>query len=128
MIVLIYSALGVRFGSNVFVLGTNFMEHDLIDIKDNATLTGATLQTHLYEDRFYKTGRVSIGQGALVAPGGFALYGSSIGAEASLAPHSLLMRGEHFGTIHFHSLYLNCFYMNVIHDIIHVNYFCDFTD
>jgi amino acid adenylation domain-containing protein len=96
VIVFIYSALGVKFGKNVFVLGTNFMEHDLITVGANATLTGATLQTHLYEDRMYKTGKVVLGEGALVAPGGFALYGSSIGKEASLAPHSLLMRGEHF--------------------------------
>lgn len=92
----IYRALGVKIGRDVFILGTSFMEHDLTEIRDGATVAGATLQTHLYEDRMYKTGKVLIGEKALIAPGGFALYGSVIENGASLGPSSLLMRNERF--------------------------------
>jgi hypothetical protein len=98
----IYRALGVKIGSDVFVLGTSFMEHDLTEIRNGATVVGATLQTHLYEDRMYKTGNVLIGEGALVAPGGFALYGSAIEKQASLGPTSLLMRNERFEPLRRH--------------------------
>ena len=92
----IYRAMGAHIGWNVFQLGSTFMEHDLTYIADGAVLTGATLQTHLYEDRMYKTGKVIVGENALIAPGGFALYGSELGTGSSLASHSLLMRNETF--------------------------------
>ena len=98
----IYRALGVRIGKDVFILGTSFMEHDLTEIDDGAVVAGATLQTHLYEDRMYKTGRVCIGREALVAPGGFALYGSTIERQGSLGPASLLMRNERFEPLRRH--------------------------
>ena len=50
----------------------------------------------MYEDRFYKTGHVHIGEGALVAPGGFALYDSHMARASSLSSNSLIMRNEKF--------------------------------
>ena len=92
----IYRLMGVQIGRHVFMIGTTFMEHDLTKIRDGAVLAGATLQTHLYEDRFYKTGPVVIGPGAHIAPGGFALYDSEMARGSTLAAHSLLMRNEKF--------------------------------
>ena len=96
MINIIYRLFGVDIGENVFLFGATFMEHDLTHIGDNSVVTGGTLQTHLYEDRFYKTGHVNLGKNSLVAPGGFALYDSEMGQNSSLSSHSLLMRNETF--------------------------------
>ena len=93
---IIYRLFGVDIGENVFLFGATFMEHDLTHIGDNSVVTGGTLQTHLYEDRFYKTGHVNLGKNSLVAPGGFALYDSEMGQNSSLSSHSLLMRNETF--------------------------------
>jgi non-ribosomal peptide synthetase-like protein len=92
----VYRLFGVDIGSDVFLFSATFMEHDLTHIRDGAVVTGGTLQTHLYEDRFYKTGHVHIGEGALVAPGGFALYDSHMARASSLSSNSLIMRNEKF--------------------------------
>ena len=92
----VYRLFGVDIGSDVFLFSATFMEHDLTHIRDGAVVTGGTLQTHLYEDRFYKTGHVHVGEDALVAPGGFALYGSHMERASSLSSNSLIMRNEKF--------------------------------
>ena len=93
---LIYRLFGVDIGSDVFLFSPTFMEHDLTHIGDGSVITGGTLQTHLYEDRYYKTGHVVLKRRTLVAPGGFALYDSEMGQYSSLSSHSLLMRNEKF--------------------------------
>jgi len=104
VVVWIYRALGASIGHEVFLLDTLFMEYELTTIDDGAIITNAFLQTHLYEDRMYKTGRVNIGRNAMIGTNSTILYDTVIGEDASLGMQSVLLRGEqlaakkrHFG-------------------------------
>lgn len=90
----IMSGFGVHIGSDVFIWDVKFMEHDLTHIGDGATLIGCILQTHLFEDRWLKTGPVVVGPSAMLCERSVMLYDSTLGVAASLGPLSLLMRGE----------------------------------
>ena len=55
-------------------VSTEITEYDLVEIGDDACINeSATLQTHLFEDRVMKMGRVRVGPGAT---GGFSLAGA----------------------------------------------------
>ena len=62
----IYRLYGANIGADVFLYGVTIMEFDLVTVDDGAILANAVLQTHLYEDRVLKHGRVYIGKGALM--------------------------------------------------------------
>lgn len=47
----------------------NHFEYDLSHIGNNCVLTNAVLQTHLYEDRMFKLGPVTVEDNALLAGG-----------------------------------------------------------
>ena len=96
-------AYGMRIGRNVFFYNNFPAEFDLISIGDGATISRSVMQTHLYEDRMFKTGPIVIGPGVAVDHG-IVLYNSEMAEGSSLAPVSLVMRGEriepfqrHFG-------------------------------
>jgi len=102
-IVWIMRALGMRIGRNVFMYQVYVGEYDLISIGDGAVLSRSVLQTHLYEDRMFKMGPISLGSDVALDHG-IVLYDSVMAEGSSLAPHSLVMRGEriepyqrHFG-------------------------------
>merc|ERR1711957_3241 len=99
----ILRAYGMRIGRNVFMYKCTPFEFDLVTICDGATLSRTVLQTHLYEDRMFKTGPIFLGMDTAVDHG-IVLYDAEMAEGASLAPHSLVMRGEriepyqrHFG-------------------------------
>lgn len=53
--------LGMKIGSNVYIETTDFTEFDLITIDDNVILDrDSTLQTHLFEDRVMKLGKLHL--------------------------------------------------------------------
>ena len=52
------------------------------------------LQTHLFHDRVMSTGTVELERGATIGPHGVILPAASIGADATVGPVSLVMRGE----------------------------------
>ena len=54
----------------------------------------AALQTHLYEDRVMKVGRVNLGKGVTVGAGSTVLYDTHIGDYAQLGPLTVVMKGE----------------------------------
>lgn len=87
--------MGCRIGRHVFMDTTLFSEFDLAQIGDFAAVNyGATIQTHLFEDRILKAGQLEIANGATVGNMAIVLYDTKIGFGASLAPLSVLMKGE----------------------------------
>ena len=55
---------------------------------------GASLQTHLYEDRLMKVGRIKIGKDVTVGAGSTVLYDTNVGDGAQIGPLTLVMKGE----------------------------------
>jgi non-ribosomal peptide synthetase-like protein len=87
--------MGCRIGRWVYLETTYFSEFDLVDIGDHAALNfGATIQTHLFEDRVMKADRLRIGTGASVGNMAVVLYDTNIERGACLGQFSLLMKGE----------------------------------
>ena len=87
--------MGCRIGRRVFMDTTLFSEFDLAEIRDYAAVNyGATIQTHLFEDRILKADRLVIGEGATVANMAVVLYDTEMGIGSYLAPLSVLMKGE----------------------------------
>jgi len=87
---------GAKFGRGVYMDMTDITEFDCVTVGDYAALNAmCALQTHLYEDRVMKVGRVSIGKGVSVGPGSTVLYDTHVGDYARLGPLTLVMKGEH---------------------------------
>jgi non-ribosomal peptide synthetase-like protein len=87
--------MGCRVGKWCYLGTTLFSEFDLVEIGDYATLNiGATVQTHLFEDRVFKADRLRIGDGCNVGNMGTVLYGTEMRAGSGLGPLSVLMKGE----------------------------------
>jgi len=88
-------AMGCKIGRWVFLETTLFSEFDLVDIGDYAALNlGSTIQTHLFEDRVMKADHLRIGEGCSVGNMTVVLYGTEMQHRSSLAPLSVLMKGE----------------------------------
>jgi non-ribosomal peptide synthetase-like protein len=87
--------MGCKIGRGVFMDTTLFSEFDLAEIDDYAAVNyGATVQTHLFEDRIMKAGRLKIGRGASVGNMAVVLYDTEMQMGSYLAPLSVLMKGE----------------------------------
>jgi non-ribosomal peptide synthetase-like protein len=87
--------MGCRIGKWVYLETTYFSEFDLVHIGDHAAINfGATIQTHLFEDRVMKADHLRIGSGASVGNMAVVLYDTEIKRGASLGQFSLLMKGE----------------------------------
>jgi non-ribosomal peptide synthetase-like protein len=70
-------------------------EFDCVSVGDEAQMNKHSgPQTHLFEDRVMKIGRVDIGKRAVVGKHAIALPGSKIGDDARLGSLSLAMSGE----------------------------------
>ncbi|MBJ7533433.1 amino acid adenylation domain-containing protein [Rhodomicrobium vannielii ATCC 17100] len=86
---------GCKVGRWVFMDTTLFSEFDLVEIRDHAALNlGATVQTHLFEDRVMKADKLVIGEGCTVGNMAVVLYSTSMERGAVLGPLSVLMKGE----------------------------------
>jgi non-ribosomal peptide synthetase-like protein len=87
--------MGCRIGRHVFMDTTLFSEFDLASIGDYAAVNyGATIQTHLFEDRILKASPLQVGEGATVGNMAVVLYDTKMELGAWLAPLSVLMKGE----------------------------------
>jgi non-ribosomal peptide synthetase-like protein len=87
--------MGCRIGKWVFLETTLFSEFDLVEIGDNASLNlGATIQTHLFEDRVMKADYLKIGEGCSIGNMAVVLYGTEMKRGSSLGALSVLMKGE----------------------------------
>ncbi|RZU47952.1 non-ribosomal peptide synthetase-like protein [Fluviicoccus keumensis] len=88
--------MGTRIGRGAYLDTTDVTEFDCVEIGDGVELNNhAGPQTHLFEDRIMKIGRVKIGNGVTVRARGTILYDAEIGADACLGPLTLVMKGEH---------------------------------
>src|SRR6185295_18333404 len=68
---------------------------DLAEIGDYAAVNyGATIQTHLFEDRILKADRLKIGEGASVGNMAVVLYDTEMQLGSCIAPLSVLMKGD----------------------------------
>lgn len=95
---------GAKFGRGVFMHTLNLTEFDCLKIGDYCAINMfATLQTHLFEDRVMKVGRIDIGKGVTVSAGSLVLYDTHVGDFARLGPLTTVMKGE---TIPAHSQWI----------------------
>lgn len=86
---------GARIGKRCLIDTTYLTEFDLVRIGDDVTIgTDVSLQTHLFEDRVMKMGYVTVESGASVTARDVVLYGATVGADARVAPLTLVMKGE----------------------------------
>jgi len=86
---------GAKFGRGVFMDTTDITEFDCVKVGDFATINAVSaLQTHLYEDRVMKVGRVDVGNGVTVGAGSTVLYDTHVGDFAQLGPLTIVMKGE----------------------------------
>ncbi|MFO0828536.1 MAG: amino acid adenylation domain-containing protein [Phycisphaerales bacterium] len=90
--------IGVRIGKRV-VLGGGFVhvvDPDMLSIGDDATVD-CHFQAHSFEDRILKIDHVHIRAGATLGHNAVLFYGVDVGADAEVAPHSVVMKRERVG-------------------------------
>ena len=86
---------GVKTGRGICLLTTDMTEFDCVTIGDFAVINElSALQTHLFEDRVMKVGRVEIGRGVTVGAKSTVLYETKVGDYAILRPLTIIMKGE----------------------------------
>lgn len=95
MLPLVLRLLGVKTGKAVYMDTTDVTEFDCVSIGDHAELNAwSGPQTHLFEDRIMKIGRVVIGKRVTVSARATVLYDAEVGDGAVLGPLTLVMKGE----------------------------------
>jgi len=86
---------GTRIGKGVWMDCTDVTEFDCITIGDFSVLNDfAVLQTHLYEDRVMKVGRIRVGRGVSIGAATTVLYDTEVGDFAQIAPLTVVMKGD----------------------------------
>jgi non-ribosomal peptide synthetase-like protein len=86
---------GAKFGQGVCMHTTDITEFDCVTVGDFCAINSfSALQTHLYEDRVMKVGRVSLGKGVTIGANATVLYDTHIGDWAELRPLTIVMKGE----------------------------------
>ena len=86
---------GAKFGKGVWMNSTDITEFDCIDVGDFCQINAmSALQTHLYEDRVMKVGRVKLGKGVCVGAGSTVLYDTHVGDYAQIGLLTVIMKGE----------------------------------
>jgi non-ribosomal peptide synthetase-like protein len=87
---------GCKIGKGCWLDLTDITEFDCVKIGDYCTFNmSGCLQTHLYEDRIMKIGRIEVGNGVYIGWNTTVLYDSKVGDYAQLGPLTLVMKGEH---------------------------------
>jgi non-ribosomal peptide synthetase-like protein len=88
-------SLGAKIGRGVWLDSHLLPEAELIHLEDGATVNrGSVLQTHLFHDRLMRLDTVHLEAGATLGPYAISLPGTTIGTGTTVAPTSLVMRGE----------------------------------
>lgn len=86
---------GCRIGTGVYMDTTDITEFDCVTIGDHVAMNDfSCLQTHLYEDRVMKVGRIELGDGVTIGSFATVLYDTKVGDFAQLNPLTLVMKGE----------------------------------
>jgi non-ribosomal peptide synthetase-like protein len=90
-----FRLFGAKFGQGVYMDSVDITEFDCIEVGDYTAINfDGDMQTHLYEDRVMKIGRVRLGVGVTVGSGTTVLYDTRIGDYARLGPLTIVMKGE----------------------------------
>jgi len=93
---MILRLFGTKVGKGVYMDTTDITEFDCVSIGDYVVMNDLScLQTHLYEDRVMKVGRVEVGNGVTIGAFATVLYDTRVGDFARLQPLTLVMKGEH---------------------------------
>ncbi|MEN5082709.1 Pls/PosA family non-ribosomal peptide synthetase [Bosea sp. TWI1241] len=86
---------GAKFGEGVWMDSTDITEFDCVKVGDFCQINAhSALQTHLYEDRVMKVGRVNLGRGVCVGAGATVLYDTHVGDHAQIGLLTVIMKGE----------------------------------
>jgi non-ribosomal peptide synthetase-like protein len=86
---------GCNFGRGIYMDTTDITEFDCVTVGDFSAINSiSALQTHLYEDRVMKVGRVSLGKGVTVGGCATVLYDTHVGDFARIGPLTIIMKGE----------------------------------
>ncbi|MEZ7890387.1 MAG: amino acid adenylation domain-containing protein [Candidatus Wallbacteria bacterium] len=87
--------LGSKIGWRCYINTPYLTEFDLISIGDESEINdSAILQTHLFEDRVMKCGRIEIGKRATIGAETIILYDVKIDDDTQVGDNSLIMKGE----------------------------------
>jgi non-ribosomal peptide synthetase-like protein len=87
--------LGARIGRRVWLNTNDITEFDCVSVGDEAELNALSgPQTHLFEDRVMKIGRVEIGARATIGVRCIVLYDTDVGEGVRLGPLTLVAKGE----------------------------------
>lgn len=87
--------LGVQIGTGVYLDTTDVTEFDCVSIGDHSELNAwSGPQTHLFEDRIMKIGRIQMGKRVTLGTRCTVLYDTTLADDVLLGPLSLVMKGE----------------------------------
>lgn len=87
--------LGTSFGKRVWMNTTDITEFDVVSIgTDTALNEDSGPQTHLFEDRVMKVGKIQIGERCAIGARSIILYDTNIGNDVKIDALSLIMKGE----------------------------------
>ncbi|WP_241249848.1 Pls/PosA family non-ribosomal peptide synthetase [Rhodococcus sp. X156] len=87
--------MGARIGRGVWCESYWLPEADLVTLGDGATVNrGCVVQTHLFHDRVMSMDTVTLHAGATLGPHSVVLPAAVIGANTTVGPASLVMRGD----------------------------------
>jgi non-ribosomal peptide synthetase-like protein len=86
---------GVKTGKRVWMNTTDITEHDMVELGDDTAMNeDCGPQTHLFEDRVMKVGKVIIGKRCSIGARSIILYDSEMGDDVNVDALSLVMKGE----------------------------------
>lgn len=92
---LVWRALNVRVGRKLYDEGCSISEKNLVTIGDNCTLNATTtIQAHSLEEGTFKSDHIVLGSGVTLGVKAFVHYGTTVGDNTLVEPHSFLMKGE----------------------------------
>lgn len=95
MLSMFLRCLGAKIGRGVWLESHLLPEAELITLESGSAVNrGCVLQTHLFHDRLMRLDTVHLERGATLGPYAITLPGTTIGAGTTIAPTSLVMRGE----------------------------------
>ncbi len=87
--------MGTKVGKRVWMNTTDITEYDMVSIGDETALNeDSGPQTHLFEDRVMKVGKVEIGKRCSIGARSIILYDTAIGNDVKIDALSLIMKGE----------------------------------
>ncbi len=86
---------GVKIGTKVMLNTSDFTEFDMVTIGNDCALNeDCGPQTHLFEDRVMKIGKVEIGNRVTIGSRSIILYNTKIEDDVNIGDLSLVMKGE----------------------------------